>query len=95
MVTTGECIGITVTGTGSNQHIASLVRLTALKDVPNSAWSGSGAVTVGGRTYTVPSDVLCYNVRTQDWMTLSQAHAYAASSDLYVHNGAVRIIQVR
>ena len=95
VVTTGECIGITVTGTGSNQHIASLVRLTALKDVPNSAWSGSGAVTVGGRTYTVPSDVLCYNVRTQDWMTLSQAHAYAASSDLYVHNGAVRIIQVR
>lgn len=52
-------------------------------------------MTVGGRTYTVPSDVLCYNVRTQDWMTLSQAHAYAASSDLYVHNGAVRIIQVR
>lgn len=48
VVTTGECIGITVTGTGSNQHIASLVRLTALKDVPNSAWSGSGAVTVGG-----------------------------------------------
>ncbi len=74
-VTTGECIGITVTGTGSDQHIASKVRLTAFKDVPNSAWSGSGAVTVGGRTYAVSSNVLCYNTRTKDWMTLNEAHA--------------------
>ena len=91
---TGECIGISLTGTGSNKHIAALVRLTALKNVSNSAWSGQGAVTVGGRTYTVPSDVLCYNRQTKDWVSLSAAHAYASESTLYIHNGVVRIIEV-
>ena len=93
-VTTGQCVGITVSGSGSDLHITSLIRLTELSDVPNTAWSGSGAVTVGGRTYTVPADVLCYNTNNGSWMTLSQAHAYASAADLYVHEGVVRIIQV-
>lgn len=92
--TTGECIGISLTGTGSNKRIASLVRLTKLKDVSNASWIGQGAVTVGGKSYTVPSDVLCYNVQTRDWVSLSAAHAYADKSTLYVHNGAVRVIEV-
>ena len=28
------------------------------------------------------------------WMTLEEAHAYAPSCNLYIHNGAVRIIEV-
>ena len=51
-------------------------------------------MTVGGRTYTVPSDVLCYNRQTKDWVSLSAAHAYASESTLYIHNGVVRIIEV-
>lgn len=90
----GEPIGITVTGSGSNKHIAAVVRLSELKNVSNNAWSGSGAVTVGGRTYTVSPDVICYNNVTHDWMTLEQAHAYASTSNLYVHNGVVRVIKV-
>ena len=90
----GEPIGITVTGSGSNKHIAALVRLMELKNVSNNAWSGSGAVTVGGRTYTVAPDVLCYNNVTHDWMTLEQAHAYADTANLYVHNGVIRVIKV-
>ena len=68
--------------------------LSKQKNVPNSAWSGQSAVTIGGRTYTIPSDVLCYNKLTGQWMTLSQAHAYASSTTMYLHHGAVRAIEV-
>lgn len=86
----GAYVGVTTNGS----RITGLVELTRLKDVSNNAWSGQGAVTVGGRTYTVPSDVGCYNKTTKTWMTLSQAHAYAGTADLYVRNGVVRIIEV-
>ena len=88
---TGAYVGVATNGS----RITGLVELTRLKDVPNSAWSGQGAVTVAGRTYTVSEDVVCYNKTTKTWMTLSQAHAYASVADLYVRNGVVRIIEVR
>ena len=68
--------------------------LDKLSAVPNSAWSGQTAVTVGGRTYTVASDVPCYNSAAKSWMTLSQAHGYANTANLYVSGGVVRVIEV-
>lgn len=94
VVANGQPIGITVTGSGNNKHIAALVKLTELKDVPSTSWGGSGSVTVGGRTYAVAPDVVCYNTATKDWITLEQAHAYSGTANLYVHNGAVRVIKV-
>lgn len=93
-VANGQPIGITVTGSGSNKHIAALVKLTELKNVPSTSWSGSGAVTVGGRTYAIDPEVVCYNTATGDWITLQQAHSYSGTANLYVHNGAVRVIKV-
>ena len=75
-------------------RITSLETLDKLSAVPNSAWSGQTAVTVGGRTYTVASDVPCYNSAAKSWMTLSQAHGYANTANLYVSGGVVRVIEV-
>ena len=71
-----------------------LVKLTKLKDVSNSAWLGRSAVTFGGKTYDIPADVLCYNLDTQDWVTLDQALAYSDSANLYVKDGVVRVVEV-
>ena len=70
------------------------MKLTELKNVPSTSWSGSGAVTVGGRTYAIDPEVVCYNTATGDWITLQQAHSYSGTANLYVHNGAVRVIKV-
>ena len=75
-------------------QITSLGTLTRLAGVSNSAWSGDGAVTVAGRTYTVSDNVVCYNRTTDTWMTLSAAHAYAKEANLYVRDGVVRVIEV-
>ena len=94
VVANGQPIGITVTGSGNNKHIAALVKLMELKDVPSIFWGGSGSVTVGGTTYAIDPNVVCYNTATGDWITLQQAHSYSGTADLYVHNGAVRVIKV-
>ena len=91
-VKTGDYVVVTLNRNKSG--FSSLVKLTELKNVSNSAWSGRTAVTVGGRTYTVPADVLCYNRQTESWVSLSEAHAYTDSSSLYVKDGIVRIIEV-
>ena len=91
VVNTGEYVAVTA----KDGHFTSLTRLTELRSVSNSAWSGSTAVTVGGRTYRVPTDVPCYNKDTGKWMTLSEAHAYASVSNLYVKDGTVRVIEVK
>jgi len=91
-VQTGAYVAVTLNRSGSG--FSSLVELTELKGVSNSAWSGKTAVTVGGRTYTVPDDVLCYNRDSKSWVSLTAAHAYAGTSNLYVKDGVVRIIEV-
>lgn len=91
-IETGEFVGATVDA--KREVFSKVVRLTELKNVSNSAWSGQTAVTVGSRTYTVPSSVLCYNRQTKSWVSLSEAHAYASQSSLYVENGVVRAIEV-
>ena len=53
-----------------------------------------GAVTVNGRTYTVPSNVPCYNLETDNWVTLTEARQYADTCTLYIHENMVRFIEV-
>ena len=86
-VRNGDIVGITIVRTGSIQRIGRLIYPEELKNVPNSAWSGRGAVTVNGRTYTVPDNVPCYNLETKDWVTLTEARMYADAATLYVHDG--------
>lgn len=71
-----------------------ITTLTRLKDVSKSAWTGTGSVLFGGRSYAVAKDVLCYNKDSKDWITLEQALAYTDTMDLYVHGGDVRVIEV-
>lgn len=85
-------------GTG----FSSLQRLTALKEVPNTAWSGQSAVTVDGRSYSIPSSVMAYNKDTNTWIAATEsrsivdiAHAYAKQCDMYASSdGVIRIIEV-
>lgn len=74
---------------------SSLKPLTALKDVPNTAWSGQSAVTVDGRSYSIPSNVMCYNRDISGWVTLEEAHAYAKECDMYASDdGVIRAIEI-
>lgn len=91
-VTNGSYVAVTLNNSSSGY--TSLKVLTRIRDVSNNAWSGSGAVTINGRTYTVPVDVPCFNRETGSWMSLADAHAYADAADLYVEDNVVRAIQV-
>ncbi len=91
-VRTGDFVAVTLNS--QKDGYSSLQQLTELSDVPNSAWSGQSSVTVGGRSYTVPSDVPCYNSTGKSWISLSTAHAYADRATLYVADGIVRAIEV-
>ena len=94
VVRNGDIVGITIVTAGNTQRIGSLIYPDELRNVPNAAWSGKGAVTVNGRTYTVPASLPCYNRETKEWVTLMEARAYADSATLYVHQGVVRFLEV-
>ena len=86
---------VAVSASLSGEAFTSVSKLTKLADVPNTAWTGKTAVTVNGRTYTVPDTVSCYNRDTKNWMTLDAAHAYGQKADLYASgDGVVRVIEV-
>ena len=71
-------------------------KLTKAAGVPNSAWVGESTVNTGGRSYTVSANVACYNASTKTWITLQQAHAFAARCDLFVDDsGIVRAAEVK
>ena len=90
----GTYVQATVSSNGI--YFSSLKELNRLKDVSNNAWTGQGAVTVEGRTYTISSSVICYNRDNGTWLTLDQAHAYADQADLYASDdGVIRAIEVR
>ncbi len=91
-VRTGEYVAVTINR--NDTGFSSLTILTELESVANSAWTSQTAVTVGGRTYTVPADVLCYNRQTKSWVTLSEAHAYAGVSNLYAKDGVICVVEV-
>lgn len=92
-VNAGDYVAATVNS--GKTGFSSLKKLSGTKDVPNSAWSGENMVTIGGRTYTVPSDVRCYNRDMRQWVTLAAAHAYADKCDIYTEDGYVRCIEVK
>ncbi len=91
-VRTGDYVKVILSSSGS--AFMHCEKLTELADVPNSAWSGQTAVTVGGRTYKVSADVPCFNRGTGGWMSLSAAHGYSNHCSLYVSDGVVRVIEV-
>lgn len=91
-VRNGEVVGVRVSDDG--KRITGMVRPDQLRNIPNEAWSGPGAVTVNGRTYTVPATVTCYNKETEDWITLTEARAYSDTATIYVYGGMVRFIEV-
>ena len=94
VVRNGDIVGITIVTAGNTQRIGSLIYPDELRNVPNAAWSGKGAVTVNGWTYTAPASLPCYNRETREWVTLTEARAYADSATLYVHQGVVRFLEV-
>lgn len=71
--------------------------LAKLEKVARSSWIGTGAVNFGGMTYTVPSDVLCWNRDGGSWLDggAEAALAYGGTMNLYVKDGVVRVIEVR
>lgn len=69
--------------------------LSKLSNVSSGAWIGDSAVNFGSRTYEVPADVQCYNADTGKWMTLDAARDYAGTMNLYIYEGAVRIVEVK
>ena len=64
--------------------------------VPASSWIGTGAVNAGGKTFTVPGGVACYNLDAEEWMPdLETALAYGGDVTIYVKDGTVRILTVK
>lgn len=96
----GVYVAAVVSSSGTS--FSSLQPLTALKEVPNTAWTGESAVMVDGRSYSIPETVMAYNKDTNQWIqpTASQsvvdiAHAYAKQCNLYAsEDGVIRIIEV-
>ena len=76
------------------ETFTSVTVLSKVAKVSNSAWIGRTAVVADGVTYTVPTDVACYNRDSQSWTTLDAARAYASQATLYVEGGTVRIVEV-
>ena len=74
-----------------------MLTLDKIGEVSASAWIGTTAVNYGGRTYTVPSDVLCWNRDGGSWLDggVEAAIAYGGTMSLYVRDGVVRVIEVR
>ena len=81
----------------ANDTYTNVAVLDKLGEVSASAWIGTTAVNYGGRTYTVPSDVLCWNRDGGSWLDggAEAALAYGGTMNLYVRDGVVRVIEVR
>lgn len=73
-----------------------MLTLDKLGEVSASAWIGKTAVNYGGRTYTVPSDVLCWNRDGGSWLDggAEAAISYGGTMNLYVKDGIVRAIEI-
>ena len=92
-VSSGDYVKAVISETGT--RFSNVTELTALKNVPASAWNGVSAVTVNARTYTVPEGLSCYNSTTRSWMTITAARAYSDTMTLYVEDGVVRAAEIR
>lgn len=85
-------VGIVVDGNGK---VVSSVKLERLDNVTNAAWESEKNVVVGGKSYAVSDEVVCYNRTTGCWPKLSEARAFGESMTLYVDEfGVIRGVQV-
>ena len=93
-VRSGDFVAVKLRDDGRLQTLSVLDKLG---EVSASAWIGKTAVNYGGRTYTVPSDVLCWNRDGGSWLDggVEAALAYGGTMSLYVRDGVVRVIEVR
>ena len=93
-VRSGDFVAVKLRDDGRLQILSVLDKLG---EVSASAWIGTTAVNYGGRTYTVPSDVLCWNRDGGSWLDggVEAAIAYGGTMSLYVRDGVVRVIEVR
>lgn len=92
-VESGDYVAATINRGGTG--FSSMVELTELANVSESAWIGKNTVLVGGRSYTVPVNVLCFNEDSNTWISLDAALAYAPTANLYASSdGIIRVIEV-
>ena len=94
-VRTGDFVSFKENSAGTN--FTQMTLLAKFSGVSKSAWIGNTAVNYGGKTYTVPSDVLCWNGDGDVWLDgdVDAALAYGGTMNLYVEDGMVRVIEVR
>ena len=90
----GDWGGIAPPVTGD--RAAGYVNLTAVKNVPVSAWRSETLVYYGGVTYTVSENVVCYNKTAGVWFdSLGAALAFGEKMTLYIDaNQVVRGVEV-
>ena len=97
-LSTGDWIGFS-SKAGNDQFITSMFPLTAVKNVPSSAWRDRNTVYYNGTLYTVGGglDNCCYNVNGDSWFKdLNAALAYSGSMTLFVdEDNVIRGIEVR
>ena len=72
----GEYVTATLKQGSGGLVISGMSRLTALPNVSSASWTGTTSVLVAGRSYTVPSNVQCYNRDSKTWVTLEEAQKY-------------------
>ncbi|MBS5657433.1 S-layer homology domain-containing protein [Oscillibacter valericigenes] len=90
----GDYVAATINRGGTG--FSSMVALNELANVSKSAWIEKSSVLVGGRSYTVPANVLCYNRDSNSWITLDAALDYADTANLYASSdGIIRAVEVR
>lgn len=85
-----------VTAAGDGKRIAGYVPLTAIKNVPTTAWRSEEQVYFNNTLYAVADKVACYNKSADVWFdSLGAALAFSDSATLYVdsHN-VVRGLEV-
>ncbi len=88
----GEYLAVQLNRAGD--RYTSIKTMRKLENISFDSWVGKTAVTYGNRTYTVSESAPCYNRDTNRWVTLETARAYAGRADLYIADGAVRIVEI-
>lgn len=75
---------------------AASVRLTAIRNVPMSAFRSEKLLQLSGTVYEVGANVVCYNAVAGEWFaSLSAALSYGGTITVYVDGGnVVRVVEI-